>query len=427
MRRHGQPESVPMRANVSQVLLSWAGAGIVALIVALATLSIGDTDRGPQSPVIQPGSTQPAAGTPGWINVKAYGARGNGVSDDGRAIQAALDAAKRTLASSSGNAGVHGATVYFPRGDYLTARPLNADNSVSVVLQGDGSQSQGFGTLPASDITYTGSGSGSFLLARSSEGFAVRGLGIDYKSSAFSGNLIDFSHAPGKPTDAAYMTLQDCQLSGPTAATARSLVSFYQAILGSVRNCHLQFARAGITGKMAAGKTVGYANAIEVRGCTFDDFKTAAIMDAGEGWAIEGNWFEGTNGGTGGMPRAYSDDLPGGTLTSQTVGLSFTGNWFGDAVAIRNAWIFTGATVVRGLNVTGNFFSGGPAAVSLPGNGFGISIAGNFMGTIDAPVDLGRAIKDGVSITGNSMSPNVPQVANVHGHRHLVITANSSS
>ena len=174
-------------------------------------------------------------------------------------------------------------------------------------------------------------------------------------------------------------------------------------------------------------RTTGYANAIEIRGSTFDHLTTAAIMNAGEGWTIDGNWFEGTDGETGGMPRAYSDDLPGGKLTTGTAGLSFTGNWFGDAVNIKDAWIKMGTgTVVRGLNISGNLFAGGKSAVSIPGLAYGISISGNFMGTTGSAVDLGNTFKEGVSIVGNQMAPNVPPVAGTKAAKKMTITANSS-
>ena len=421
----------PVTSHARWMLASWAGAAIVALVVALVVVSLddGETENLPQSTVVTPAPVPAGAQSrrTDWLNVKAYGAKGDGRADDSRPVQAAIDAARGRAAKAGDAPTVHGGTVYFPRGHYRVARPLNADNAVSVVLQGDGAQSQGFGTLPASAITYSGSGSGSFLLARSSQGLAIKGLGIRYSSSKFTGNLIDFSHAPGQPGDAAYMTLEDCLLTGPNEASAAALVSFHQAILGSVRNCHLQFAKVGITGKKQIGDATSYANAIEIRGSTFDDLTTSAIMNAGEGWTIDGNWFEGTDGGTGGMPRAYSDNLPGDRRASSTAGLSFTGNWFGDAVAIKDAWITTGTgTVVRGLHIAGNLFSGGPAAVSIPGLAYGISINGNFMGTKGPAVDLNDTFKDGVSIVGNQMSPNLPPVVGTKAAKNATISANSN-
>jgi hypothetical protein len=418
----------PVASPARSMLITWAGAAVVALVVALVVVSTdgGRSQAPPQSEAVEPPRGRVQAGTD-WLNVKAYGAKGDGRTDDSKPIQSAIDDARGAAPEAGDAPGAHGGTVYFPRGHYLVSRPLNLDNAVSVVLRGDGAQAQGFGTLPASAITYSGSGSGSFLLARSSNGLAIKGLGIRYSSARFTGNLVDFSHAPGQAGDAAYMTLEDCLLSGVDEASAAALVSFHQAILGSVRNCHLQFAKVGITGKRQIGATASYANAIEIRGSTFDDLTTAAITNAGEGWSIDGNWFEGTDGGTGGMPHAYSDDLPGGRLASGTAGLSFTGNWFGDAVRVDDAWIATGeGTVVRGLHVAGNMFSGGQAALRVPGIAYGISINGNFMGTKGPAVDLEDTFKDGVSIVGNQTAPNLPPVVGTKNAKHATISANSN-
>lgn len=49
----------------------------------------------------------PVRGISGWINVKLFGAVGDGITDDSRAIKAAMAEAMRT-----------GKTVYFPKGRY---------------------------------------------------------------------------------------------------------------------------------------------------------------------------------------------------------------------------------------------------------------------------------------------------------------------
>lgn len=63
------------------------------------------------------------------LNVKNYGARGDGASDDTSAIQSALSAARNSAP----------ATVYFPAGTYLTSRCLTAPDNVRWL--GDGPNS----------------------------------------------------------------------------------------------------------------------------------------------------------------------------------------------------------------------------------------------------------------------------------------------
>jgi hypothetical protein len=69
------------------------------------------------------------------INVKDYGAQGNGVTDDTAAIQAAFNASLATV----------GQTVFFPAGTYLTMGTLNARLGLRIV-----------GSGPSSVIRYTG-------------------------------------------------------------------------------------------------------------------------------------------------------------------------------------------------------------------------------------------------------------------------------
>lgn len=63
----------------------------------------------------------------GTVNVKLYGAKGDGVTDDTAAIQAALD----QVNSTSG-----GSTVHFPRGDYLVGN-LSLSGKKGLKLTGD--------------------------------------------------------------------------------------------------------------------------------------------------------------------------------------------------------------------------------------------------------------------------------------------------
>jgi Pectate lyase superfamily protein len=380
-------------------------AGIALVVVVAAVTSwITASLVGDGSSIGVPRAPDAVAGTPAgltWANVKGFGARGDGKADDTSAIQRAIDSLKGSPDRPQGG------TVYFPRGSYRVAGPT-----------------PGYQALPASVITYTGGGGESFLSVRSTNGFTVRGLAIRYSNKSFTGALLDFSHASKDAADAAYMKLEDCLLGGSGTASAGALVSLREAILATVRNCHLQWAHVGVRGRSAQGATNGYANAVSVEDCTFDNLTTAALMNAGEGWAVSHSWFEGTDAGTGGMPRAYYDDLPSGAAVT---GLSFTGNWFGDAVNVKDAWVSTGAaTVVYGLEVSGNFFSGGAVAVKIPANAQGVSITGNNLGTTRAGVDLGTTVKNGVSITGNSFPPAPGKgILGLGGDRNLRVAGNS--
>ena len=93
----------------------------------ITALNLGNT-----LPVKATGSTTArtlAARFSDVINVKDYGATGDGVTDDTAAIQAAIDASEAA----------GGGIVYFPPGDYRTTSVLTVDN-VGVTLMGAGRQ-----------------------------------------------------------------------------------------------------------------------------------------------------------------------------------------------------------------------------------------------------------------------------------------------
>lgn len=68
------------------------------------------------------------------LNVKDYGAVGNGTTDDYAAIASALDDARKTGAYGTGD---EGSVVYFPPGVYRITQPLNCTNG-QYNLKGDG-------------------------------------------------------------------------------------------------------------------------------------------------------------------------------------------------------------------------------------------------------------------------------------------------
>lgn len=80
-------------------------------------------------------------------NVKIKGAKGDGVTDDSVAIQAAIDSIKNT-----------GGTIYFPAGSYLVNQPLNVTNiRNSLIFAGQNSASTIIGNTSSIIFDTTGS------------------------------------------------------------------------------------------------------------------------------------------------------------------------------------------------------------------------------------------------------------------------------
>src|SRR5262249_39435883 len=107
---------------------------------------------------------------PIWRNVKsdefAGGAKGDGLTDDTSAIQAAL-----TATSAAG-----GGTVFFPPGTYVCTGTLNVGGTVGVILQGAGGRSGGAAT--ATLLRYTPSAGTRFIDGRASAGLCIRDMYI---------------------------------------------------------------------------------------------------------------------------------------------------------------------------------------------------------------------------------------------------------
>lgn len=100
-----------------------------------------------------------------FLNVKDYGAVGDGVTDDAAAIQACFDAAFGTFASPHGNGGQNKA-VYFPAGIYTVSKPVGPADVWGGKIFGDGmnqSYLQFTGASPFIWSTFNANSSGSNL------------------------------------------------------------------------------------------------------------------------------------------------------------------------------------------------------------------------------------------------------------------------
>ncbi|HEV2412812.1 MAG TPA: glycosyl hydrolase family 28-related protein [Candidatus Saccharimonadales bacterium] len=112
-----------------------AGTYAAPSVAKLSGVSISGTPSAGQSLVATSNSaatwSSVSAGSTDWINVKLYGAKGDGSTDDTTSIQNAI------------NAATAGQVVYFPQGIYVTSKPLVLQKAV-VLMGTRGSTASGY-------------------------------------------------------------------------------------------------------------------------------------------------------------------------------------------------------------------------------------------------------------------------------------------
>jgi hypothetical protein len=318
------------------------------------------------------------------VNLRDYGAV------DGGSIDAALTAALAAL-------GPNGGVIFIPAGDYTSSAPPSFDSTRNVTLRGNGGITAG--AQASTRITFTGTGAGSWLSARSSFGFALEDLQLLYSNAGFTGTLVNLDQAPAG-FDTSYFRIERCQLSGSGVRTAARLVSLDKAIIGTFRNCTFQHSAIAVRGRSVTGN---YSNSISFYGCTFIAQTTVHVADPDDSWLFSGCTFEnlvtaaGAQAGAGALSCAYD-----------ATGVSFLGCWFGDSTAAGDWVNFRGG----GLAMMGNFVAGGLVAVrAQTANTHGVTIVGNNIEQINTGVAVGATGQKRFVIAGNAYTTVTNPVA----------------
>lgn len=339
------------------------------------------------------------------LNVKSYGAVGDGVTDDTAAIQAAIAALPQGGANKGG-------AVFFPPGQYAYSAALNLDSKKNIVLEGAGANTD----AAAAMLTWKGAaGSGSAISARASQGLVLRGLRLDYDSASYDGNLIRFGAISGTGTTLA--KIEDCWIggkSGLTSARCGLLADGANDVI--VTNTSFQNSNVGIIGWDG-----NFSNVITVDGCLFNHMVAGAITNPQQAWTVRNTAFEPLTSGKAGA--LIQDDTVGGL---NSVGLVVAGCWFGDTFAANGEWMNIRAT---GAIIAGNYMDAtgqaGTSHITLD-RCEGVNISGNsFYGGVNAAKILTSC--DGLQMGPNKYIGTTNIVSNLSLISHLLLVGSGSN
>lgn len=285
------------------------------------------------------------------VNLRDYGAQGTGDN-----IDAALTAAKTAL-------GANGGVIFIPAGDYVSTSFPSFDDTRNITLKGNGGMSAGAQT--SSRITFTGTGNGTWLSAKSSFGFALEDLQLLYNSAAFTGTLINFDAKAASP-DTHYARIDRCYIGGSGVRSAFVLLSLDKAIAARVSQSVFAGSQQAVYGPQAGGS---YSVQNSFYGCTFLGQTSMNVRNPERAWLFSGCVFEnlvtagGAVAGAGAIFSAFS-----------VQGLTINSCWCGDANTTGEWFTLDGSAIV----MTGNLIGAGNTGVRFVANNTtGILVAGN--------------------------------------------------
>ncbi|MDD4985702.1 MAG: glycosyl hydrolase family 28-related protein, partial [Dehalococcoidales bacterium] len=267
-----------------------------------------------------------------WIDVRAFGATGDGVTDDTAAIAAALD-----------SLGTDGGTVYFPEGIYLVTE-LNVSKS-SVILKGMGRGTSGGSTT---------------------------------EIRATTGAIASMPYITGN-----YVTVRDMQFNGNGISEQFNLAGSYCNVdnIYSSGYTHYNFYGGGgnlhtiSNSNFYSGAARTSVNVTQFLNNYFNGNGTYAslILEGGANMVIRGNTFESYS------TAIYLATTSGNTIVSADISNNYFESAYDDGHAVID--MGNGSTGLYSINVTNNYFgptdadyyirtTGTVASLNIQGNNF---------------------------------------------------------
>ena len=300
----------------------------------------------------------------GRVNVLDHGAVLGSGADQSTALQAAIDALPAT-----------GGTLVVP-GKFFHASTLDFDDMRSVVIEGVGSVSGGAET--ESQLVYTGTGTA--IRARSTFGFAAKGIWIRFNNDSHSGTLIDLGHSAAA-TDTQHAVFERCLIGSGTGSIDGTgiLVSLDKAIICTFRDVTFNGGNIGVQGRVNAAS---YSTTCRFYGCSFLSMATIAVKNAGEAYLFSNCAFQDLISGNAG---AYLEDS-----AVPSIALKFDNCWFGDANT-SGTWISLTSTS-RAPTVEDCRFGNGAVGIALGSDVSAPRITGNDFDQTTTAITLGAAV-----------------------------------
>lgn len=367
----------------------------------------------------------------GALDVRWYGAAGDGTTDDTAAISAAIHAA-----SMSGNPwggfgfddGPSAVVTFGGLGSkYVCKAGANKTACITLNLVGN-VVLKGPGQIDCfSPIIYTDGGSAPFIKLQGINRIVFEDLTFTISDPTYAGQLIktsqgEFANA-NSPNDPSNVRWYRCAFVGTGPAVGPSYVpnrstflALDHLIVSTIRDCSFTGAAIAIRG----WTTSASANNIVIDGSVFAKLVNCSIYNPCEGWLIQGNTLD------------RMADLRSGAAIDQSLdyfafGLNIIGNWIGEGED-GGTWI-----TVKGLGteIHGNLvstndppFASAYAAIKLAGS-TAANVSGNHVvGPIEFISDKYGGMNSNISITGNSLASATPLVNLANAPNTLVISNN---
>jgi hypothetical protein len=378
---------------------------LAALIIAAGSLllqsaspAIAAGDRLQQNKTTPRAESERDYVRPEWFLTESHETQ---VADWGPAIKAATH-----FVSALGG----GSVKYSCGKSYRVTKPLDLDFGAAGRMLGsvrwEGCATDYEYQSMAPTIEYTGAGTEAAFSMRSSYGFRMDGMKIQYTNPAFRGKLFDFSHSEaargGNNGDSAYLTIENSTLTGTEMASeAEALLYVGNAIISRIDTNHFFYAHTGILG-MEAGNS-SYAYVFTVARNSFNSVDRA-IVNPSSNWIIENNTFEPNKYG---QLVAVENDC--GAACTQASGIRFSNNYLGDGIAQRHPMVrFVKAD---GLTISGNWWYSDTeisrAAITLD-NCEGVVVSGNSARSVETFIELAGGTTFGLTTISNKInSPSI--------------------